>query len=72
LGMRMTEPYGCGTNKHSICAEQPVEMDEKKRFHDIAGKTIAMHICRKRNNDHPDPKIRLNRQILEVKNTQNF
>jgi hypothetical protein len=49
--------YGNGTNKHSICAEQPVEMDEKKRFHDIAGKTIAMYICRKRNKDHPDPQI---------------
>jgi hypothetical protein len=33
-------------------------------------KTIAMHICRKRNNDHPDPQLRLNGQILEVKNTQ--
>jgi hypothetical protein len=32
-------------------------------------KTIAMHICRKRNHDHSDPQIRLNGQILEVKNT---
>jgi hypothetical protein len=37
--------YGNGTNKHSICAEQPVEVDKKKRFHDISGKTIAMHTC---------------------------
>jgi hypothetical protein len=28
-----------------------------------------MHICRKRNHDHPYPQIRLNGQILEVKNT---
>jgi hypothetical protein len=45
-------------------------VDEKKRFHDIDGKTIAMHICRKRKHDQPDPQIRLNGQILEMKNTQ--
>jgi hypothetical protein len=31
-------PYKNGTNKHTICAEQSVEVDEKKRFQDIAGK----------------------------------
>jgi hypothetical protein len=30
---------------------------------------MAMHICRKRNHDHPNPQIGLNGRILEVKNT---
>jgi hypothetical protein len=41
----------------------------RKGFMISLEKTIAMHICRKRNHDHPDPQIRLNGQILEVKNT---
>jgi hypothetical protein len=39
----------------------------KKGFMISLEKTIAMQICRKRNHDHPDPQIRLNGQILEVK-----
>jgi hypothetical protein len=39
----------------------------RKGFMISLEKTIAMHICRKRNHDHP--QIRLNGQILEVKNT---
>jgi hypothetical protein len=41
----------------------------RKGFTITLEKMIAMHICRKRNHDHSDPQIRLNGQILEVKNT---
>jgi hypothetical protein len=44
----------------------------RKGFRISLEKTIAMHICRKRNHDHRDPQIRSNGQTLEVKNTHNI
>jgi hypothetical protein len=67
--MRMTGPYTPATK---IWKRHKQEFKKRKGFTISLEKTIAMHICRKRNHDHPDPQIRLNGQILEVKNTHNI
>jgi hypothetical protein len=41
-------------------------VDKKKRFHDIAGKNDSHAHMQEKKHDHP--QIRLNGQILEVKN----
>jgi hypothetical protein len=63
--MRMTGPY------IQAALNNLLKWTRRKDFRISLEKTIAMHICwKKRNHDHPDPQIRLNGQILEVKNTR--
>jgi hypothetical protein len=42
----------------------------RKCFKISSIKIVAMHICRKRIQNHRDPEIRLNRHRLEIKNTR--
>jgi hypothetical protein len=68
-GSRKNRPT---TDVHIILEPSIQEVFRKKQHFimvslDLAEKMIDMHICRKRNHDHPDPQIRLDGQILEVR-----
>jgi hypothetical protein len=60
--------YGNGTNKHTICAEKPVEVDEKKMFHNIAGKNDS-HADMQEKKQRPHRPTNQIERILAVKNT---